>query len=216
MGKQNVRDGDERRTTAKSSVVAHGIPRADGAIDIGHAIDCSHVDILHDRPYPCQFSSQGAFDAWRNALGETTIWNRWSAPQTSVQDIGDELMWQFDGIDLPSYFPDEAPATVLAGQQMLASTISSNLKYHLTKGTVIEATPALETLLTHSDVDLSVPMSMVVLPYLAQYLHFGPVASGHLKIPQSTNPADVFDGVFCFFTPQSTMGTVNTGKDVEG
>lgn len=99
---------------------------------------------------------------------------------------------------------------------MLASTSSSNLKYRLSKGTVIQATPALEASLTHSDVDLNVPISMVVLPYPAQYLHFGSVASDHLKLPGATDPGHVFDGVFCFFTPRPTMGKGSTGKDAEG
>ncbi|WP_332877054.1 hypothetical protein [Massilia sp. S19_KUP03_FR1] len=216
MGKQGPGNGAARSAAATSSVVAHGIPGAHDAIDIGHAIDCSHIETLRDKPYPCQFTSQGAFDAWRNALADTDISTSWSASQTSSQDIGDELMRQFDAMDLPSYFPEAAPGTVLAEQQMLASTISSNLKYHLSKGTVIQPTPSLEALLIHSDVDLNVPMSMVVLPYPAQYLHFRSVASEHLKLPGSTHPGHVFDGVFCFFTPRPTMGKGSIGKEAEG
>lgn len=150
---------------------------------------------------------------------------RWQIPLSGAggqrrkrrrRDIGDKLMRQFDAMDLPSYFPQAAPRTVLAEQQMLASTISSNLKYHLSKGMVIQATPALEALLTHSDVDLNVPISMVVLPYPAQYLHLGSVASDHLKLPGSTDPGHVFDGVFCFFTPRPTMGKDSIGKVAEG
>ena len=48
---------------------------------------------------------------------------------------------------------------------------------------VIETTAALETLLTNSDVDLGLPMSMVVPPYQAQYLRFGEVATRNLKVP---------------------------------
>jgi hypothetical protein len=66
---------------------------------------------------------------------------------------------------------------VVVNRRMLMVEISANLKYHLNKGTVIEATPALETLLTNSDVDLSLPMSLVAPPYPAQYLRFGEVAA---------------------------------------
>lgn len=66
---------------------------------------------------------------------------------------------------------------------------------------MIEATPALETLLTNSDVDLSIPMSIVAPPYQAQYLRFGEVAKRYLTVPAANGADCVFDGVFCFFTP---------------
>ena len=93
--------------------------------------------------------------------------------------------------------------TVVTNRRMLMVEISANLKYHLNKGTVIEATAALETLLTNSDVDLSLPMSYVAPPYRAQYLRFGEAAMKYLKVPESRGPDHVFDGVFCFFTPDT-------------
>jgi hypothetical protein len=84
---------------------------------------------------------------------------------------------------------------------MQAVSISANLKYELQKGAIIEATPALETLLLNSDMDLNLPMRMVAPPFHAQYLRFGPEAVRHLKVPESDFPDRFFDGVFCFFTP---------------
>ncbi|MFC5513300.1 hypothetical protein ACFPOU_19570 [Massilia jejuensis] len=100
-----------------------------------------------------------------------------------------------------SLVPKEETEKVEANRRMLAVEVSTNLKYHLNKGTVIEATPALETLLTNSDVDLSLPMSIVAPPYRAQYLRFGEAAMQYLKVPASHAPDRVFDGVFCFFNP---------------
>ncbi|WP_305824612.1 hypothetical protein [Massilia brevitalea] len=90
--------------------------------------------------------------------------------------------------------------------QRLAFAASMNLKYHLSQGTVIESTPALETLLANSDVDLSLPMSMVVPPYRAQYLRFGDTATRYLKVPNPQSPDHVFEGAFCFLTRHALSG----------
>ena len=58
-------------------------------------------------------------------------------------------------------------------ERRVAVEISTNLKYHLNQCMVLETTAVLETLLTNSDVDISLPMSMVAPPYRAQYLRFG-------------------------------------------
>jgi hypothetical protein len=55
------------------------------------------------------------------------------------------------------FVQEELLPQVKANRRMLAVEVSANLRYHLCQGTVIEATPALETLLTNSDVD-SLPM----------------------------------------------------------
>jgi hypothetical protein len=103
----------------------------------------------------------------------------------------------------------ESAARAQVDARMQAISISANLKYELQKGTIIEATPALETLLLNSDMDLELPMRMVAPPYSAQYLRFGPEAARHLKVPDSDLPDRLFDGVFCFFTPPS-------GRDGDG
>jgi hypothetical protein len=90
--------------------------------------------------------------------------------------------------------------------QWLAFQVSTNLKYHLSAGTVIEATTALETLLANSDVDLSLPRSMVAPSYRAQYLRFGEVAMRYLKVPDPRSPDHCFDGAFCFLTKHATAG----------
>jgi hypothetical protein len=175
----------------------------DDVIDVGPAINCSHVVQLHGRPYPVQFRNQGAIEAWTRALGDLDVWTRWAHPQTAAWHIRREVLWQWGHMHPLSQVPEDEIEAVTAHRQLLAIEVSSNLKYHLAKGTVIEATPALETLLTNSDMDLSLPMSMVAPPYPAQYLRFGEAVMQYLKVPDSEIADRFFDGVFCFFTPPS-------------
>lgn len=178
-------------------------PPADDVIDVTPALDCSRVTTLLGRPYPVQFHNQGAIDAWTRALGGSEVWRRWQDPGTLCWDIRQEVSWQLGHMHPMSLVPKEEIEKVTANRRILPVEISTNLKYHLNKGTVIEATPALETLLTNSDVDLSLPMSIVAPPYRSQYLRFGEAAMQYLKVPDSQAPDRVFDGVFCFFTPDS-------------
>jgi hypothetical protein len=195
----------EKASTARFPVIALGRkpPPVDEVIDVNPALDCSRVTTLFGRPYPVQFRNQGAIDAWTRALGNTEVWRRWKDPGTLCWAIRQEISWQFDHMHPMSLVPKQETEKVIANRRMLAVEISVNLKYHLNKGTVIEATSALETLLTNSDVDLSLPMSIVAPPYRAQYLRFGEAAMKYLKVPDSQAPDRVFDGVFCFFTPES-------------
>jgi hypothetical protein len=107
------------------------------------------------------------------------------------------------------------PLSSVAGQmsaedrQRLAFQVSTNLKYHLSGGTVIEATASLETLLVNTDVDLGIPMRMVAPPYRAQYLRFGDAAMQHLKVPSPQSPDHYFDGAFCFLTRHA--GSADSG-----
>lgn len=169
----------------------------DGLVNIGPALVCSAMTRFIGRPYPIQFRAQGALDAWKQALGNTRLWPCWQDPSTLCWQIRQEILRQLDTIH---------PLSAVAGQidaedcQRLAFQASTNLKYHLSEGTVIDATAALETLLANSDVDLSLPMSMVAPPYRAQYLRFGEVAMRSLKVPDQQSPDHCFDGVFCFLT----------------
>lgn len=177
------------------------MPEYDRMTDVGPALACSRVGRLQGRPYPVQFRNQGAVDAWKGVLGGTPIWTRWVEPHATCGDITREMLWQL-GRGRPLAGLQEAIAeSMRAEREIFAVEISANLKYQLNQGILIYATPALETLLVHSDVDLNVPMSLVGLPYTCQYLRFGPAASAYLKVPGSTDCARVFDGVFCFATP---------------
>jgi len=188
------------QTRAASTIGRQPAPM-DGFVNIGPALLCSPITRLFGRPYPVQFRAQGALDAWTRALGNTALWPRWQDLGTLCWEIRQEILRQLGCMH---------PRSSIAGQisaedcQRLAFQVSTNLKYHLSDGTVIEATSALETLLANSDVDLSLPMSMVAPPYRAQYLRFGEVATRYLKVPSPQSPDHCFDGVFCFLTQHAS------------
>ena len=183
------------------NVVSRGLPPPGGVIDIRPALECSWVTTLYGRPYPIQFRNQGAIDAWTRALGNTEVWRRWQDPEKLCWQIRQEVLRQLERVESLPPESAEVAQVVADDQRRLAVEISTNLKYHLNQGMVIETTAALETLLTNSDVDLSLPMSMVAPPYRAQYLRFGEAAMRCLKVPGSQAPDRCFDGVFCFLTP---------------
>jgi hypothetical protein len=186
------------------NVVSRRLPPPGGVIDIGPALECSWVTTLYGRPYPIQFRNQGAIDAWTRALGNTEVWRRWQDPETLCWQIRQEVLRQLERMESLPPESGEMARVVADDQRRLAVEISTNLKYHLNQGMVIETTAALETLLTNSDVDLSLPMSMVAPPYRAQYLRFGEAAMRYLKVPDSQAPDRCFDGVFCFLTPHGS------------
>lgn len=199
MPKNSNRRGHAR---AASPLGRQPAPR-DGFVNIGPALVCSPITRFFGRPYPIQFRSQGALDAWTHALGHTGLWPVWQDPGTLCWQIRQEILRQLECVH---------PSSSAAGQisaddrQRLAFQVSTNLKYHLSEGTVIEATPTLETLLANSDVDLSLPMSMVAPPYRAQYLRFGEAAMRYLKVPAPQSPDHVFAGAFCFLTRHGMSG----------
>jgi hypothetical protein len=183
-----------------ANAVSRRLPPPGGVIDIEPALECSWVTTLYGRPYPIQFRNQGAIDAWTRALGNTEVWRRWQDPGTLCWQIRQEVLQQLERVQSLSPECGEMALVVADDQRRLAVEISTNLKYHLNKGMVIETTAALEALLTNSDVDLSLPMSMVAPPYRAQYLRFGDVAMRYLNVPASQALERCFDGVFCFLT----------------
>jgi hypothetical protein len=174
-------------------------------VDMAGVFARSHVTALHGRPYPVQWRSQGAEEAWAKAIGETDAWREWAAPDMTYSDIRQEITWQLER-NLPPLQPGESLARLEDELGLIAVEIGANLMYCRHQGTVIEATPALESLLTNSDVDLNLPMSMVAPPYAAQYVRFGDLAMSHLEAPNGTLPGHVFDGAFCFFTPSAHPG----------
>ena len=135
-----------------ASKIGRRPPPIDGLVNVGPALECSFVTKLFGRPYPVQFRNQGALDAWERALGDTGVWRRWQEPGTLCWQIRQELLRQLGSMHLLS---PAAGQLIAEDRQRLAIEVSTNLKYYLSQGTVIEATPALETLLTNSDVDLS-------------------------------------------------------------
>ena len=171
--------------------------------DLHNAIEKSRVGLMHGFPFPVQFRRQGALDAWRKALSTNPegveIWQDWRRPERTSYEIRKEIHAYLH------YYRNYADSDPQAHMWQTAArywslTCSTNIMFELHDGTVIEATPGLETLLAHSDIDLALPMSMVVPPFAAQYLRFGPEATRLLRQPMPERPEIVFDGVYCFLS----------------
>jgi hypothetical protein len=65
--------------------------RVSERIDVGSALKKSHVSKLYGRPYPIQFRNQGAFEAWKQALGGIEEWARWADPKATCWSIRQEI-----------------------------------------------------------------------------------------------------------------------------
>jgi hypothetical protein len=126
---------------------------------------------------------------------------RWQELGTLCRDIRCEIARQVERI-YPTFLVCREQTVVAATmRRLLEVNVSTNLKNHLSQGALIEVAPALEALLTNSDVDLSLPMRIVAPPHRAQYLRFGEVAMRYLTVPDPSVTDCMFDGVFCFFIP---------------
>lgn len=165
------------RSASRGNVNAPAVER----IEVGPALTKSRVGRLHGRPYPVQFRNQGAFDAWKQALGSGPEWTRRADSEATCWSLRQEIQQQLNAMRVGRHDSMEAEARAQVDARLQAISISANLKYELQQGAIIEATPALETLLLNSDMDLDLPMKMVAPPYPAQYLKFGPEAARHLK-----------------------------------
>lgn len=135
-------------------------------IDVGPALKKRRVGKLHGQPYPVQFRNQGAFDAWKQALGSGQEWTRRADTEATCWSIRQEIQQQLNDMRTGSHDNMDAEARAQVDARMQAISISANLKYELHKGATIEATPALQTLLLNSDMGLDLPMKMVRLPIL--------------------------------------------------
>jgi hypothetical protein len=199
----------KRRGTPPIANIDAGLPgrqpisSPQDVVNITAAVDASHVSTLFGRPFPIQFRHQGAIDAWVRALSDTELWRRWQEPNTPYRRVRNEIAELVELI-YPTFMVIKGEKERAAAiRRLLEATTGASLKYLLNKGTVIEVTPSLETLLTNSDLDLSLPMSMVAPPYRAQYLRFGDTAMRYLEVPHVNASNCVYDGVFCFFNPDT-------------
>jgi hypothetical protein len=88
----------------------------------------SRVSQLHGRPYPVQFRNQGAFDAWRQALGSGAEWVRWADPEATCWSIRQEIQQQLNNMRAGKHDSVEAEARAQIDARMQAVSISANLK----------------------------------------------------------------------------------------
>lgn len=95
------------------NVVSRRLPLQSGVIDIEPALECSWVTTLNGRPYPIQFRSQGAIDAWTRALGDTEVWRRWQDPGTLCWQIRQEVLSQLERVQSLSRYLGRWPKWLL-------------------------------------------------------------------------------------------------------
>lgn len=165
------------------------------------AVAKTPVTRLHGLPFPVQFRNQEAIAAWKNALASAPVsetkWKSWALPEQTCHEMRNEIEVQLF-LASSSQTPWDNSSKREGVARQLALESSTNILFELHKGTLIESTPALESLLVQSDVDLALPMRMVAPPFSAQYVHFGTHLADQLKVPGQNDPEYVFDGAFCF------------------
>lgn len=120
-------------------------------IEVGPALKTRRVGKLYGRPYPVQLRSQGAFAAWKQALASGQEWTRQADPEATCWTIRQEIQQRLNGMRAGKHVSMEAEARTQVDARMQTISISANMRYELQEGAIINATPALETLLLNSD-----------------------------------------------------------------
>lgn len=186
--------------------------------NVGTSYRLSILKELHGLPYPIAYRNHGAVEGWRRAIHSTRTGRQYwhllenqdssavfcIAPLNAVlekvmacmQDCSDADGWRSTAANM-------------------ALQVGVNIAFECKRGTIIESTPALETLLTHADVDVTLPMGMFAPPFAAQYVHFGPEAARVLRCPGCRDDQIVFDGVFCFLSQSPNHPGVASERELE-
>jgi hypothetical protein len=165
------------------------------------AIRASTVATLDGLPYPIKFRNQEALDEWERLFKahewSRRIWDTWAKASSTCLDCINELCWQVDQHVHPhsqQYRPhgwaDTAFATVVRW--------AANIHFERKHGALIETTPALDTLLMHSDIDDTLPMHLFSPPFNAQYLRLNRSTAEHFMTVEDCADQRWIDGIFCF------------------
>jgi hypothetical protein len=80
-------------------------------IDVEPAVKKSRVSKVRGRPYSVQFWSQGAFDAWKQALGSGQEWTRWPDLEATCWSIRQEIQQQLNDMRAGRHDSTEARRT---------------------------------------------------------------------------------------------------------
>ncbi|KGF82213.1 hypothetical protein IA69_07650 [Massilia sp. JS1662] len=87
-------------------------------IEVDPALKKSRVGEFHGRPYPVQLRSQGAFDAWKQALGGGPEWIRWTDPEATCWSIRHEIQQQLNAMRTGRHDSMEAEARAQVDARM--------------------------------------------------------------------------------------------------
>jgi hypothetical protein len=171
------------------------------------AIRASTSMTLDGLPYPVKFRNQGALDEWQQLFKahdwSQRMWDTWAMPHATCLDCINELCWHVDQrlhphplSQRPSDWTDTAFATVVRW--------AANIHFERKRGALIETTPALDTLLMHSDIDDTLPMHLFSPPFGAQYLHLNRATAEHFMTAEDRADQRWIDGIFCFVSKPSS------------
>lgn len=176
------------------------------------AIRASTVTTLDGLPYPVKFRNQGPLDEWQQLFKardwSQRMWDTWATPRAACLDCINELCWHVDQrphphplSQRPSDWPDTAFATVVRW--------AANIHFARKRGALIETTPALDTLLMHSDLDDTLPMHLFSPPFGAQYLHLNRATAEHFMTAEDRADQRWINGSFCFVSKPSLSDDAN-------
>jgi hypothetical protein len=172
-------------------------------VNVGLTHQRNMLNELHGLPYPIAYRNQGTVDGWRRAMHSTVLarefWRLFEKESCTATFCIAPLNAYLESFFAPAPGSEEAARWSGMAANM-AVQVGVNIMFECKRGAIIESTPALETLLTHSDLDVALPMGMFAPPFAAQYLHFGAEAAKALRCPGCDDNDVVFDGVFCFLS----------------
>jgi hypothetical protein len=165
------------------------------------AIRASTVATLDGLPYPVKFRNRGALDEWERLFKahewSQRMWDTWTTARSTCLDCINELCWQVEHhlhphsrYQRPPDWPDAAFATVVRW--------AANIHFERKCGALIETSPALDTLLMHSDIDDTLPMHLFSPPFSAQYLRLNRTTAEYFRTAEDCAEQRWIDGIFCF------------------
>jgi hypothetical protein len=180
--------------------------------ELGPAIRASTLATLGDLPYPVEFRNQGALEEWR-CLFHThdwgqRLWDQWAKAPATCLDCINELCWQVDQSVEPHARRQRPPGWSDAAF-VAAVKWAANIHFERKRGALIETTPALDTLLMHSDIDDTLPMHLFSPPFNAQYLRLHRPAAEQFRTTEDRASQRWIDGIFCFVSRPGAANNPN-------
>lgn len=153
-------------------------------------------------PHPVQLRNLGVYEAIEGVAQQVApmqeVLHEARQPHAGLLRVGDCF------IDILVNMVNRPVGASLAdtAHQMegFARTFGAYWLYRARSGALIEPTAGLEQLLTRSDLDSALPVHLLVPPYAAQYLRYGPVARQVLAYVDPELGTIAPEGLYCFMT----------------
>jgi hypothetical protein len=176
--------------------------------ELALAVRTSTVAALDGLSYPVKFRNQGALDEWRRLLTaydwSQRMWDQWAKAPSTCIDCINELCLQVDQPVDPNSRRQRAPGWSEAAFTA-AVKWAANIHFERKCCALIETTPALDTLLMHSDIGDTLPMDLFSPPFNAQYLRLHRDTAEHFKAAEDHASQRWIDSIFCFVSKPSSL-----------